>query len=188
MHYLRCFEYFFLFSSLLPFINLFRRRVLFIVYLDRAFFVQDIWLPFACFCVKHKYLIFFYIHQKTYVTFSFSFMFTVTNSDNKSILNLSFLSSIIHYFQLKFLKGCSHNSGCHLVKIKQTYYDYTRVLETSRFISQNEVYATRFNRALKEWLFNKAFQLITVAKNWNSTTICLPIKISYNKFFVMWWM
>ena len=58
-----------------------------------------------------------------------------------------------------FQKLIVYDSGCHLVKIRQTCFDYTRVLETSRFISKNKVNARRFIGVLIANCFlNKTFQ------------------------------
>ena len=79
------------------------------------------------------------------------------------------------------LKESLYNSNCHLEKIRQTCFDYTRMLRTLRFICQNQVSPIRFTGVLiTGWIFNKAFQVISITEDWNSTTICLHIKISYN--------
>ena len=84
------------------------------------------------------------------------------------------------------LKESLYNSNCHFAKIRQTFFDYW-MLRTLRFICQNQVSPIRFIGVLiTGWLFNKAFQVISIAEDWNSTNICLHIKISYNnEIFIM---
>ena len=84
------------------------------------------------------------------------------------------------------LKESLYNSNCHFAKIRQTFFDYW-MLRTLRFICQNQVSPIRFIGVLiTGWLFSKAFQVISIAEDWNSTNICLHIKISYNnEIFIM---
>ena len=143
-------------------------------------------------CVEHEYLNFFYKHWASHLT-HFLFLrylpYQILTISPKSIIFKIFVVSIIHYSRLKFLKKCLHNSKCHLVKVRQTCFDYTRLLKTSRFVSQNKVNARRFVGVLiAGWLFNKVFQVISIAEDW-STNICLRIKISYNnEVFIVWWI
>ena len=142
--------YFVLFFSFLPFKNLLQSWVLVIIFLDRALFIKDIWLFLAYFCLCGAWIFNILLHasRKLFNPFTFSSIFTIPYSDNKSFLNQSFFKifvvSIIHYLYLKSLKGYLHNSDCCLVKIRQTCFNYTRVWETSRFISQNKVNTRMF--------------------------------------------
>ena len=52
------------------------------------------------------------------------------------------------------------------MKIRQAFFDYTRMFEISQFVGQHKVDARRFIGVLiAGWLFNEVFWVITVTKN-----------------------
>ena len=151
---------------------------------------------------EHEYLMFFYMHKENSVT-RFHFLlylpyliltlnqFGVYHFQNICSLYNSLLSvEVSHRMSLQQhgttlcsfeLLRFHDNSDCHLAKIRQTCSDYTRVLEISWFICQNQVNDRRFIGVLiTSWLFNKAFKVKNIIGNCNRTVIFLYIKISDN--------
>ena len=151
-------------------------------------------MSLAYFCLRGAYLMFFYMHWASYLTrfrFLLYLAYQILTINQFWIYHFQNVCSLYNsLLSVKFLKECLHNSNCHLVIIRQTCFDYTRVLKTLQFICQNKANARRFIGVLiTGWLFNKTFQIISTTGNWNSTIICLYIKISHNnEIFIIWWI
>ena len=132
------------------------------------------------FWLEHTYLMFSYIYWERHLT-----QFLIYHFQNIwSLYNLLLSTDASQY------KSYLRNNEYHVVKIKQIFSQYTKMLETLWFVSQNEVNTkTLIGIAIVISLFNESFWVVSITKNWKCTATCIHIAIYYNnETFIMWWL